>query len=156
MEQLPKFTKTKSRKNKDMLLIDGTYLYNLIKVNKDKSKLFRCNQYKTISKCQAFIELNEEEEIIKFKINYNHIENAIYTIKEESRKKLKNEIKNSIDPFSIKINKLYKTFSADKGIKAPSFNSIKTILYKEMTKIILYKNNLIVIFQPNNMAKIQA
>ena len=136
MEQLPKFTKTKSRKNKDMLLVDDIYLYNLIKVNKDKSKLFRCNQYKTDSKCQAFIKLNEKEEIIKFNSNHNHIKNEIYTIKEESRKKLKSKIKNSIDPFSIKINKLYKTYSADKGIKAPSFNSIKTTLYKEMTKIL--------------------
>ncbi len=36
---------------------------------------------------QAFIKLNEKEEIIKFKNNHNHIENEIYTIKEESRKK---------------------------------------------------------------------
>ena len=182
MEQLPKFTKTKSRKNKDMLLVDDTYLYNLIKVNKDKSKLYKCYQYKTVSKCQAFIKLNEKEEIIKFKGNHNHLENEIYTTKEESRKKLKNEIINSIEPFLIKINKLYKTYSADKGIKAPSFNSIKTTLYREITKILpndiedfesipdeslyyktidnnnflLYKNNRIVVFQSNNMAKIHA
>ena len=182
MEQQPKFTKTISRKNKDMLLVDDIYLYNLIKINKDKSKLYRCNQYKTYSKCQAFIKLNEKEEIIKFNSTHNHIENEIHTIKEESRKKLKSEIKNSIDPFSIKINNLYKTYSADKGIKAPSFNSIKTTLYKEMTKnlpndiedfesipdesiyyktidnsnFLLYKNNRIVVFQSNNMAKIHA
>ena len=40
MEAPPKFIKTKSRKKKEMLLVEDVYLFNLIKINKDNTKLF--------------------------------------------------------------------------------------------------------------------
>ena len=49
-------------------------------------------------------------------------------------KKIKREIKNSKEPFSINLPKIVKSMSVDRGIKAPSFNSIKTSLYKEINK----------------------
>ena len=96
------------------------------------------------------------------------------------RKDIKKEISHSKDPFSIKLPKLYKSMSADKGIRAPSYDDIKSGLYKNMSKILpeevnsfddipddsiyyktideenfmFFKNDKIIIFQSPNLAKI--
>ena len=119
MEDLPSYIKTSSRRNKDMILVDNIYLFNLHHTNKDKSKVYKCVEYKTKKKCTAFIKLNKKEEIMEFSKIHNHKAEVLKTTKEETWKTLKSEIKKAIDPFSIKIPKLYKSFSADKGIKAP-------------------------------------
>ena len=90
-----------------MLLVEDVYLFNLLKKIKDNKKLFKCTEYKTNKKCQAFIKLNANDKIIRLDNFYNHTVNELKTIREESRKQLQNEIKKSIDLFSIKINKLY-------------------------------------------------
>ena len=57
-------------------------------------------------------------------------------IKDEIRKDIKKEITHSKDLFSIKLPKLYKSMPTDKGIRAPSYNDIKSGLYKNMSKIL--------------------
>ena len=53
---------------------------------------------------------------------------------EDAKATLKNEIKNSIYPFSINLQKMVKSYSADKDIKEPSFTTIKNTLYKQANK----------------------
>ena len=112
---------------------------------------------------------------------HNHSPKEQKIKKDEIRKEIKSEIKSSRDLFSIKIPKLYKSFSVDKGIRGPSFDSIKSGLYKEINKnfpndvqsfetipeesiyyktldnqdFLAFKNDKILIFQSPNLAKIQ-
>ena len=182
METKPKFKKTISRRKKEQLIVDDIYIFNLHKINKDKSKFYKCSEYKTIHKCKAFIKLDEKEEIINFSNVHNHLDNEIKAIHEETRKEIVNEINNTKDPFAIKIPRLVKSFSVDKGIKSPSFDSIKTTLYKEINKsfpinivsfedapdesiyyqtisnqkFLLYKDEEVIIFQSEDQARIHA
>ena len=163
-----------------MLLVDEKYHFNLINTYKDGTKLYKCKEYKTKFKCQAFIKM-ENEQILDFSNEHNHNPNENKIKKDEIRKEIKSEIKNSRDPFSIKIPKLYKSVSVDKGIRGPSFDSIKSGLYKELNKnfpndvqtfetipeesiyyktldnqdFLAFKNDKIIIFQSPNLAKIQ-
>ena len=106
MESIPKIKKTISNRNKEMLLVDEKYHFNLINTYKDGTKLFKCKEYKTKFKCQAFIKM-ENEQILDFSNEHNHILNENKIKKDEIRKEIKSEIKNSRDPFSIKIPKLF-------------------------------------------------
>ena len=57
-------------------------------------------------------------------------------IKEITKNELKLKIQSINNPFSIKLPKLYQSYSADKGIKIHAFNIIKSTLYKEINKIL--------------------
>ena len=57
-------------------------------------------------------------------------------IKEITKNELKLKIQYINNPFSIKLHKLYKSYSADKGIKIPAFNSIKSTLNQEINKVL--------------------
>ena len=179
MKKLPKIKETVSRRGKEMLIVDDIYLFNLAQKNKDNSKLYKCVEYKTDYKCKAFIKIKNNE-IISYENTHNHKDKELYTVKEELRKEIKNEIINSNDKFSIKVPRLFKSRSADKGIKGPSFTSIKSTLYNTVSnslpqdvdsfdnipeesiyyntinnhKFLYFKNNRICIFQSDNMAKI--
>ena len=176
---LPEIKKTLSTRNKEMLLVEKKYQFNLINTYKDGSKLFKCKEYKTILKCPAFIKMKGEE-VIEISNEHNHIPKEDKVRKDEIRKEIKKEVIQSKDPFSIKLPKLYKSMSADKGIRGPSYESIKSGLYKNMSKILpkeidsfenipddsnfyktidmqnfmYFKNNKIIIFQSPNLAKI--
>ena len=63
------------------------------------------------------------DKIVKANNEHNHNIDHQKILLEDAKVKLKNEIKNSIDPFSINLQKMVKNYSVDKGIKAPSFTS---------------------------------
>ena len=163
-----------------MLLLDQKYQFNFINNYKDGTKLFKCKEYKSGFKCPAYIKMKNDQ-ILDYSKEHNHSPKEQKIKKDEIRKEIKSEIKSSRDPFSIKIPKLYKSFSVDKGIRGPSFDSIKSGLYKEINKnfpndvqsfetipeesiyyktldnqdFLAFKNDRILIFQSPNLAKIQ-
>jgi len=59
MEALPETKKTISRRNKEMLIVDNKYLFNLKNINKDNTKT--CKEYKTILNCPAYIKIKDEK-----------------------------------------------------------------------------------------------
>ena len=131
MENILKITYTNSRRGNEMIIADQIYPFNLIYKKKDGIKVFKCVQYRTTTSCKAFI-LIKNNQIINFSNYNNNITKQTSTIKGETRKKIKSEIQNSNDPFSIHKPKLFKFISVDKGIKDPSLDSIKSSLYKNM------------------------
>ena len=180
MEKKPKFYKSKSWREKDILIVDNLYIYNYITFNKsEKLEVYKCKEYKTSFCYPAFIKLNNND--IKYYNNkHNHRANHLTVIHEELRKKMKEEIKKVKDPFALDIHKIYKSISVDKGIKAPSFCNIKTTLYNEVNEnlpkdilniqnaptdsiyyktldnenFVLYKDNYMIILQSPKLAKI--
>ena len=115
----------------------------------------------------------KDNKILEYSNQHNHQIKTTTIIKEEFKKNIQKEIKNSHDPFFIKLTKLYKSHSADKEIKEPAFDSIKSGLYKNINSklpkevenfedmpddsiyyktisnddFLYYKNNNVVIFQ---------
>ena len=108
---------------KEQLIVNYIYLFNKHKTNKDNTRYYKFVEYKVIYKCPTFIKSNDKDEIVKFDNKYNHNDHENKTYYEKVRKKLQTQIKNSIEPFVIKIPKLYKSYSSDRGIKSLSFNN---------------------------------
>ena len=110
MSKNPQFKKFYSRRNKPIFIEDKIYVYNYIhNLDKNKIELYRCKEYNTFHRCEAFIHVEKDtENIIKYKNKHNHTTDHINTVQEETRKQIKNEIINSNDPFSINIPKLVK------------------------------------------------
>ena len=181
MEAKPKFKKFTSRRNKPKLIVDELYLFNLnYQYKKNKVELYRCQKFKTSLLCKAYLKI-QNNEIIEYNNNHNHLSNDLNIIKEITKKDLKNQLNNASDPFTLKIPKLYKSYSTDKGIRIPSYNTVKTTLYKEIRKFLpeeikslneapenppyyntidnenylIYKDDKTLIFQSVNLAKIQ-
>ena len=178
MEDKPIIKHTKSNKNKDMLIVDNKYKMHFIKNLKKDIKLYRCEKYKR-DKCPAYIKINGDD-LKEYNNDHNHNPDEIKIQNESIRKEIKNNIINSPDPFTIKLPRLYKAVSADKGIRGPTFNSIKSSLYNNINKILppeiksfddipdnsiyyktfenedflYFKNNKIVFFQSPSLAKI--
>ena len=116
-----------------------------------------------------------------FQISYQ-LDNEIKAIHEKTRNIIVKEIKNTKDSFAIKIPRIVKSFSVDKGTKSPSFDSIKTTSFKEVNKsfpnnitafdkapdesiyyktinnqkFLLYKDKEVIFFQSEDQARIQA
>ena len=90
---LPEIKKTLSTRNKEMLLVEKKYQFNLINTYKDGSKLFKCKEYKTILKCPTFIKMKGEE-VIEISNEHNHIPKEDkfkrMRLEKKSKKKLSN------------------------------------------------------------------
>ena len=99
----------------------------------------------------------------------------------KKQKKIKSEINKSVDPSSINLQHLIKSYSIDKGVKAPAFSRIKNTLCRELNKklqddiinltlapeesiccktlknkdFVIYKDKDLMVLQSPNLAKIQ-
>ena len=135
MEALPEIKKTLSWGNKESLIVDNKYLFNLKNTNKDNTKVYTCKENKIILKCPAYIKIKDEK-VTEISNEHNHNSKEEDIKKEEIRKEMKTELVKSKDPFSIKIPKLFKSVSVDKGIRGPSFQSVKSGLYKNIAKVL--------------------
>ena len=110
------------------------FIYNFIYHNKkENTDKYRCKEYKTNFYWNAFICLKDDK-IQTYNNKHTHISNDLDIIREEARKKIKNTISLAEDPFTINVPKLYKNYSVDKGLRAPSFSSIKSSLYNKVNK----------------------
>ena len=99
-KHLPEIKKTLSTRNKEMLLVEKKYQFDLINTYKDGSKLYKYKEYKTNLKCPAFIKMKGEE-AIEISNEHNHIPKEEKVKNDEIRKDIKKE-------FSLKLPKLYK------------------------------------------------
>jgi len=52
--------------------------YNYLFTKNNKSKVYRCTEYKTLNKCKSYIILNDEKEIVKYDGVHNHFEQEFY------------------------------------------------------------------------------
>ena len=89
MDEKRKFIKTKSQRNKEMLLVENTYLMNIQNKFTDNLKMFNMQNIKFLTNERSFIKLNEKDGIIDFSNTHNHYTNEFKTIREEERKTLK-------------------------------------------------------------------
>jgi len=82
----------KTTEEKKQIIIDRKYIFIFSYKKVNISKIYRCTHYKTDYKCKSFIILKDDNKIIKYYNNHNHLEedyNATMSL-------LKHEINNSI------------------------------------------------------------
>ena len=100
-----KFKRSISRRNKPILIMNDSYIFNFKYQNKkSKNEVFICKDYKSKFSCPAYIHLNGDK-IVKANNEHNHNIDHQKILLEEVKLALKSEIKNSIDPFSINLQK---------------------------------------------------
>ncbi|KAG4088723.1 hypothetical protein H8356DRAFT_1361693 [Neocallimastix lanati (nom. inval.)] len=74
-----------------------------IEIEINKSKIYRCTEYKTLNKCKSLIILNDKKEVLKYESLHNHLEKEIDVSISVAKHKIKEEIKKNSIPMDIKI-----------------------------------------------------
>jgi len=57
---------SKTNRGKEQIILNRKYKFNLSSKIKDNSKKYKCTEYKTLNKCQSFIILNNENQILEY------------------------------------------------------------------------------------------
>jgi len=85
----------KTTEEKKQIIIDRKYKFNLSYKKVNNSKIYRCTHYKTAYKCKSFIILYDDNKIIKYYNNHNHLKEEYNTtiplLKHEINKSIRDE-----------------------------------------------------------------
>jgi len=133
MEEL-KIDINETKRGKEQIIINKKFKYNYSYSKKNKSKEYRCTEYKTLNKCISYIILNDEKEILKYDGIHNHFKQEFNAVLSLTKYKIKKEIKNSSIPFKIKPKRVFNQISQDIGFICPEFKSIKSQIIKDINK----------------------
>ena len=88
-------------------IINKKHKFNFSFQRKDKSKIYRCTEYKTLNKCNFLIILNDKKEVLKYESLLNHLEKEIDVSISVAKHKIKEEIKKNSIPMDIKLKHIY-------------------------------------------------
>ncbi|KAG4105808.1 hypothetical protein H8356DRAFT_1406288 [Neocallimastix lanati (nom. inval.)] len=111
----------------EQIIINKKYKFNFSFQRKDKSKIYRCTEYKTLNKSKSLIILNDKKEVLKYESLRNHLEKEInVSLSEEIRK-------NSI-PMDIKPKHLFNAVSQEMGLICPEYNTIRSQIIRNINK----------------------
>ncbi|KAL6600050.1 hypothetical protein U3516DRAFT_670119 [Neocallimastix sp. 'constans'] len=133
MEEL-KIDISETNRGKEQIIINKKYKYNYSYTKKNKSKVYRCIEYKTLNKCKSYIIFNDEKEILKYDGVHNHFEQEFNAALSLTKYRIKKEIKKSSIPFNIKPKRVFNQISQDIGFICPEFKSIKSQIIRDINK----------------------
>ena len=126
-----------TQKNEKLLQVDNKYNFYKTYTSKTEDKItWKCINYKNKSKrCDAMIKTDSKNNVLEWKNIHNHLTDRI----EFQRKRFKSEIKIKIisnnNPFLLNPKKVYGETSANVNSNlAPSYNSIKSGIYRQINK----------------------
>ena len=137
MEIIVYYEISETIRGKKQITIDRKYKFSFSYKKNNNSKIYRCTHYKTAYKCKSFIILNEDNKIIKYYNNHNHLEedyNATISL-------LKHEInKSSRDETSLGMKPKYYIINIFKKIEryCPSYKSVRIQMMRKMNKHYLF------------------
>ncbi|KAL6600895.1 hypothetical protein U3516DRAFT_802450 [Neocallimastix sp. 'constans'] len=125
---------SETNRGKEQIIINKKYKYNYSYTKKNKSKVYRCTEYKTLNKCKSYIIFNDEKEILKYDGVHNHFEQEFNAALSLTKYRIKKEIKKSSIPFNIKPKRVFNQISQDIGFICPEFKSIKSQIIRDINK----------------------
>eukprot|EP00833_Pecoramyces_ruminatium_P014750 jgi/Orpsp1_1/1188782/evm.model.d7180000067137.1 len=96
--------------------------------------VYRCSEYKTPRKCNSLIVLNDNNEILRYESNHNHLERECDVALSIMKYNINNEVKKNKIPFDLKVKHLYEKFSHEMGLICPELGSIKSQAYRKINK----------------------
>ncbi len=134
MEEKPKIEISETNRGKEQIIVEKTYKYNFSTLKKDNSKVYRCTEYRTSNKCKSFIILNDKKEILKYEGLHNHLEKEKKVAISITKHKIKNKIRESLNPFDIRPKRLFTKISQEMGPLSPEYNTIKSQISRNINK----------------------
>jgi len=87
---------SETNRGNEQIIINKKYKFNFSFQRKDKLKIYRCTEYKTLNKCKSLIILNDKKEVLKYESLHNHLEKEIDVSISVAKHKIKEEIKKKI------------------------------------------------------------
>jgi len=93
---------SETNRGKKQIIIGKKYIFNFLYLKRDNSKVYRCTEYKTSRKCNSFIVLNDNDKVLKYKSNHNHLEREYNVALSIIKHKANNKIKKRASPFDLK------------------------------------------------------
>ena len=101
MENIVNYEISETNRGKKQI-IDRKCKYNFSYKKVNNSKIYRCTNYKTAYKYKSFINLNDDNKIIKYYNNHNHLEKdynaTISLLKHEINKSIRDETSLGMKP----------------------------------------------------------
>ncbi|KAG4095090.1 hypothetical protein H8356DRAFT_1427269 [Neocallimastix lanati (nom. inval.)] len=118
----------------EQIIINKKHKFNFSFQRKDKSKIYRCTEYKTLNKCKSLIILNDKKEVLKYESLHNHLEKEIDVSISVAKHKIKEEIKKNSIPMDIKPKHIFNAVSQEMGLICPQYSTIRSQIIRNINK----------------------
>ncbi|KAG4093435.1 hypothetical protein H8356DRAFT_1428721 [Neocallimastix lanati (nom. inval.)] len=126
MEDNTEIEISETNRGNEQIIINKKHKFNFSFQRKDKSKIYRCTEYKTLNKCKSLIILNDKKEVLK----YEKIDVSISVAKH----KIKEEIKKNSIPMDIKPKHIFNAVSQEMGLICPEYSTIRSQIIRNINK----------------------
>ncbi|KAG4091529.1 hypothetical protein H8356DRAFT_1360816 [Neocallimastix lanati (nom. inval.)] len=123
-----------TNKGNEQIIINNKHKFNFSFQRKDKSKIYRCTEYKTLNKCKSLIILNNKKEVLKYESLHNHLEKEIDVSISVAKHKIKEEIKKNSIPMDIKPKHIFNAVSHEIGLICPEYSTIRSQIIRNINK----------------------
>ncbi|KAG4103918.1 hypothetical protein H8356DRAFT_1419868 [Neocallimastix lanati (nom. inval.)] len=125
---------SETNRGNEQIIINKKYKFNFSFQRKDKSKIYRCTEYKTLNKCKSLIILNDKKKVLKYESLHNHLEKEIDVPISVAKHKIKEKIKKNSIPMDIKPKHIFNAVSQEMGLICPEYNTIRSLIIRNINK----------------------
>ncbi|ORY58629.1 hypothetical protein LY90DRAFT_506212 [Neocallimastix californiae] len=125
---------SETNRGNEQIIINKKYKFNFSFQRKDKLKIYRCTEYKTLNKCKSLIILNDKKEVLKYESLHNHLEKEIDVSISVAKHKIKEEIKKNSIPMDIKPKHIFNAVSQEMGLICPVYSTIRSQIIRNINK----------------------
>ncbi|KAG4086576.1 hypothetical protein H8356DRAFT_1434358 [Neocallimastix lanati (nom. inval.)] len=125
---------SETNRGNERIIINKKHKFNFSFQRKDKSKIYRCTEYKTLNKCKSLIILNDKKEVLKYESLHNHLEKEIDVSISVAEHKIKEEIKKNSIPMDIKPKHIFNAISQEMGLIYPEYSTIRSQIIRNINK----------------------
>ncbi|ORY44976.1 hypothetical protein LY90DRAFT_509533 [Neocallimastix californiae] len=124
MEDNIKIEISETNRGNKQIIINKKHKFNFSFQRKDKLKIHRCTEYKTLNKCKSLIILNDKKEVLKYESLHNHLEKEIDVSISVAKHKIKEEIKKNSISMDIKPKHIFNAVSKEMGLICPEYKHL--------------------------------
>ncbi|KAL6590008.1 hypothetical protein U3516DRAFT_858187 [Neocallimastix sp. 'constans'] len=125
---------SETNRGNEQIIINKKHKFNFSFQRKDKSKIYRCTEYKTLNKCKSLIILNDKKEVLKYESLHNHLEKEIDVSISVAKHKIKEEIKKNSIPMDIKPKHIFNVVSQEMRLICPEYSTIRSQIIRNINK----------------------
>ncbi|ORY17894.1 hypothetical protein LY90DRAFT_517527 [Neocallimastix californiae] len=125
---------SETNRGNEQIIINKKHKFNFSFQRKDKSKIYRCTEYKTLNKCKSLIILNDKKEVLKYESLHNHLEKEIDVSISVAKHKIKEEIKENSIPMDIKPKHIFNAVSQEMRLICPEYSTIRSQIIRNINK----------------------
>ncbi|KAL6599375.1 hypothetical protein U3516DRAFT_762877 [Neocallimastix sp. 'constans'] len=123
-----------TNRGNEQIIINKKHKFNFSFQRKDKSKIYRCTEYKTLNKCKSLIILNDKKEVLKYESLHNNLEKEIDVSISVAKHKIKEEFKKNSIPMDIKPKHIFNAVSQEMGLICSEYSTIRSQIIRNINK----------------------